>query len=91
MNLLSCFKITGSVEHISSVNISESGRSTASGRGYVRSGNMAVLRTSLALQRIRKWISSSTYPEEENAQIRFSGSLDYRGSTMSSSFYAQIM
>ena len=42
LNLLSCFRITGSVEHISSVNTTECGQSTASGRGGgVRSGNIA--------------------------------------------------
>ena len=36
MNLLSCFRITGSVKHISSVNTTESGQSTASDRGLIR-------------------------------------------------------
>ena len=36
MNLPSCFSITGSDEHISSVNTIESGRSTASSRGGVQ-------------------------------------------------------
>ena len=54
MNLPSCFSITGSVEHIISVNTIESGRSTASGRRGFRSGSMVVLRASWALQWIRK-------------------------------------
>ena len=54
MNLPSCFSITGSVEHIISVNTIESGRSTASGRGVFRSGSMVVLRSSWALHWIRK-------------------------------------
>ena len=51
MNLPSCFSITG---HIISANTIESGRSTASGRGGFRSGSMVVLRSSWALQWIRK-------------------------------------
>ena len=54
MNLPSCFSITGSVEHIISVNTIESGRSTTSGRGGFRSESMVVLRASWALQWIRK-------------------------------------
>ena len=75
MNLPSCFSTTGSVEHIISVNTIESGLSTASGRGGFRSRSMVVLRASWALQWIRKWISSSSWQEGQNSQIRFSGSL----------------
>ena len=54
MNLPSCFSITGCVEHTISVNTIESGQSTVSGRGGFRSGSMVVLRSSWALQWIRK-------------------------------------
>ena len=90
LNLLSCFRITGSVEHISSVNTTESGQSTASGRG----GGVEIWEYGSS-----ESIMGHTVNQEVNFIVYLTGGpecthsvfLKLRGFTMSSSFYAQIM